>query len=244
MEPELQNGTGESQPSFVFCTQCGNLCNAQESFCIGCGSALNVAEKPSAESKPSDNNFQQNNNTDPNRAPSYQTSYKLSDVYLEDEDAYIQANIEYYKRKFAQMNQNGSKVSWNWLAFLFTPYWLIYRKMYAFGFGYLIFNAILSYGGYYLMLKTLSPAYLIVSSLIIFCIWLTLSLMGNYIYKSRIERLVNEGQKLDEPYKTKHIEKNGGVSLAVLIITIVVFSALSQVIVNLVFKPIIYQTFS
>lgn len=229
MEPELQNGTGESQPSFVFCTQCGNLCNAQESFCTGCGSALNINAQSSVESKPTNSNFQQNNNTDPNRAPSYQTSYKLSDVYLKDDDAYIQKNIDFYKRKFAKMEQNNSKVSWNWCAFLFTPLWLIYRKMYAFGFGYLLIGNIISYIGVILTYQTLSTSYAIVSLIITTGIWLTFSLLGNYIYKSRTERLINEGQRLDEPYKTKHIEKNGGVSLAVLIITIVVVIILQYV---------------
>ena len=32
-------------------------------------------------------------------------------------------------RKFEEINITGNKISWNWPAFLFTGWWMLYRKM-------------------------------------------------------------------------------------------------------------------
>ncbi len=42
-------------------------------------------------------------------------------------------NSAYYVPRFHKMANGGSKCSWNWPAFLLTPYWLLYRKNYVLG---------------------------------------------------------------------------------------------------------------
>ena len=43
------------------------------------------------------------------------------------------ANSTYYLPRFHKMANGGSKLSWNWPAFLLTPYWLLFRKNYVTG---------------------------------------------------------------------------------------------------------------
>lgn len=43
--------------------------------------------------------------------------------------AFVQNNAHFYIPKFKKMSQTGSKVSWNWPAFFFPDYWMLYRRM-------------------------------------------------------------------------------------------------------------------
>lgn len=53
-------------------------------------------------------------------------------VVAEEAKRFVASNTPRYIRKFAAM-KNGSKVSWNWLAFLFPGAWFLARKMYTSG---------------------------------------------------------------------------------------------------------------
>jgi Tfp pilus assembly major pilin PilA len=50
-----------------------------------------------------------------------------------------ESKAEYYVPLFYRFDQPGaSRLSWNWPAFFVTFFWLLYRRMYALAFGYLI----------------------------------------------------------------------------------------------------------
>lgn len=53
-------------------------------------------------------------------------------ITAEDAKKFVLANPQRYIPKFALLNEN-SKVSWNWMAFLFPAPWMISRKMYKGG---------------------------------------------------------------------------------------------------------------
>lgn len=42
----------------------------------------------------------------------------------------IGTNVFYYMDKFEYMELYDTKTSWNWAAFFFGPFWMVYRKMY------------------------------------------------------------------------------------------------------------------
>ncbi len=42
----------------------------------------------------------------------------------------IKTNALSYSAKFINLTQRRSKKGWNWAAFIFTPLWFVYRKMY------------------------------------------------------------------------------------------------------------------
>ncbi|HIW74485.1 MAG TPA: DUF2628 domain-containing protein [Firmicutes bacterium] len=50
---------------------------------------------------------------------------------VEDVAAFVGPNSAYYLPRFYKMARTGSRLSWNWPAFLITPYWLLYRKQYV-----------------------------------------------------------------------------------------------------------------
>lgn len=46
-----------------------------------------------------------------------------------DTAEFIGVNAQSYIPKFYKMQQEKKKLSWNWAAFFFAPYWFFYRKM-------------------------------------------------------------------------------------------------------------------
>ncbi len=49
-------------------------------------------------------------------------------------------NPRYYMPTFAKFEQTGKTVKWNWAAFIFAPFWLLYRKNYVVGALTLLFS--------------------------------------------------------------------------------------------------------
>lgn len=57
---------------------------------------------------------------------------------------YIQNSAPRYIRKFMKQKKKGGKLSWNWAAFFFAPYWFFYRKLYKAGSVFLALSVALS----------------------------------------------------------------------------------------------------
>lgn len=125
-----------------------------------------------------------------------------------DEDRYLVVRIAYYKNKFAMMRATNQKTSWNWPAFLFTPYWCIYRKMYAIGIGLLA--AVL-----------VSTLFAPVGVLIAFAGRLVFGIYANYLYMRHIQQLIETERGLQEPFKTDHVLRSGGVNTGGMIFFVV-----------------------
>lgn len=111
---------------------------------------------------------------------------------------YIQKNIDHYINKFSKMQISGSKISWNWCAFLFSSYWLIYRKMYK-EFAIVAALELLLIPAAASMLEALGALTIVLSVLV--------GMFGNYLYMQHIDRLidnepVNEVMGLEE-YRNK-----------------------------------------
>ena len=66
--------------------------------------------------------------------------YDKQNIRLPDE--VIESNIQYYRNIDATNPQGGIFTAWNWASFLFTTYWLFYRRCYKY--------AILSWIGVYI----------------------------------------------------------------------------------------------
>ena len=47
-------------------------------------------------------------------------------------------NADFYLSRFHHFDSNGVRPSWNWPAFFFTFYWLLYRKMGLFALVYVL----------------------------------------------------------------------------------------------------------
>ena len=57
---------------------------------------------------------------------------------------FVQNSAPRYIRKFMKQKKSGRKLSWNWAAFFFAPYWFFYRKLYKAGAVFLALSVALS----------------------------------------------------------------------------------------------------
>ncbi len=172
-----------------FCTRCSSPVSPDVAFCSNCGNQI-AAQL---------NAFQQ-----------YHYSQQNINAYansLTEEDMYIKQKIEYYKPRFNALRPLNEKVSWNWCAFLFSPYWLIYRKMYGWGLGVLAAQFFINIIGYPFSILSIG-------------ISISIGILGNYLYLKRIDNLVEVSKNLSEQLKSQLINKNAGVNLTATVLTI------------------------
>ncbi len=114
---------------------------------------------------------------------------------------YVQKNSDYYIAKWKLMSASGSKISWNWPAFLFTANWLGYRKMYLYAFIYIVLN-----------IATLVP-------LIGLILWIGmivgLGMYGNYLYAIKTYETLTKLKTAypDEEAFKQMVVKQGGTSI-------------------------------
>lgn len=203
----------QNTEGLVYCTKCGAQ-NANTSlFCSKCGNRLSTS--PTAQAPV----FQQSN---PSNANPYAYVAQQGAAYycgsdnttLGYDNTGIDADVqklvgvksEYYIPKFQEMKAHNKKNAWNWPAFLIAPYWMIYRKMYAYGAGVLGASLILS------LLGTN------IGSLLSLCAYIAIGIFGNYIYLSFLEKKAIQAKAMSEPYKTQFIVQNSGVNSAAAIL--------------------------
>lgn len=66
------------------------------------------------------------------RSVNYDADEKIDEVSAGDLFAVVNSKQEYYIPRFRKISANQSG-GWNWAAFIFYPYWFLYRKMYLAG---------------------------------------------------------------------------------------------------------------
>ena len=220
--------TAESQ---VFCTKCGTKNSTKSSFCTSCGNPLRTTSSAPVyqQANPANTNpyayTQQSQNPQPAYTPPQQNAYNAysqQNFYSQNQTsvdpdvaALVGTKQEYYLPKFQEMKAQNKKTSWNWAAFFFAPYWLIYRKMYVYGFAALGLAFLVS------MIKSPVVAFLSLGA------YIAIGVLGNYIYMEWLEKLSVQTKPLTEPFKTQFVQKNGGVNGLALGLTIAAWVLLS-----------------
>ena len=208
-EPAPQPQTQQrQQQSIIYCTRCGNPNNVEGSFCGKCGSPLRATTPPPNYSNQQltysqKYSQQQYNPYGQQGQGQYHNPYGFTPRAEGATDARMQfvgQNQQYYASKFTTMATQNKKATWNWCAFLFTPYWFIYRKMYGYGFGMLAAVFILS----------LIPSGLV--SLLLLGGYITFGILANFIYMKSIDNLIAQMQTLPETAKYQFIAEKGGVN--------------------------------
>lgn len=137
--PNVGQNTNDDGHKVVFCPVCGRENPAEEPNCLNCGARLYnnqnggkafipPVELPSMDKQP----FGKVVNISP--------MDMLGRNTVGDTAEFIGVNAQTYIPKFYKMQQEKKKLSWNWAAFFFAPYWFFYRKMQNIG---CIFIAIL-----------------------------------------------------------------------------------------------------
>ena len=207
---QYEQAPAPAVPAFIFCTECGARQPGDSRFCSACGSKLCLPRFPNRPPvQPTPQAFPQAVPPRPAVMPqpsavAPQSPYQAPPPHPMNVDIptrrLINTKTEYYVPKFQLMRARNQKASWNWPAFLVAPYWLIYRKMYAFGAAALAVDLIIALiGSPFLSLLALGG-------------YITFGILGNYIYMKHLEGKAREAQSLPEPQKTRFIMENGGVN--------------------------------
>lgn len=117
------------------CPQCGAEINRDAPFCSQCGARQN---NPQYKEYSPFNEFNINNTA---RQKYEKDTRTIDGKSLSDVAAVVRTNTEKFIPKFLK----NKKVSWNWSAFIFGPYYLLFRKMYKQGIIFLALNLIVSF---------------------------------------------------------------------------------------------------
>lgn len=194
----------------VFCTRCGAQNAGTSSFCARCGNQLSAVPPivqtpvytPMASTGAPSYTTPKNAYTGDNYGPQ-------GDRGVEELQQFVGVKGEYYLPKFRELKEQNKQTSWNWPAFLITPYWLIYRKMYAYGAGMLVSLFVLSMIGS------------IFASVLSLAVYIVMGILGNAVYMKYLEGKAAQAKTMDEPFRSQFIAKNGGVNAAAAVLTAV-----------------------
>jgi flagellar FliL protein len=152
---------------------------------------------------------------------------KQATIFLNGKSKTPLASTPYFLRQFDKFDKNLSDFSltWNWAAFFFGPFYLIYRKLYLAGFITLL----------------LMPAYLITS--------IILGITANFfIYRSFLESVtrVQIAYPSDEERQNEFLAMKGGVNkrlpailatvVIIILAAIILFTAASVITYNVLNK--------
>ena len=216
--------------SHIFCTKCGAQNSSESSFCSKCGNSLRATSSAPVytQANPANTNpyaytqqnygaqptyaqqSQQNNYYNQNNTYGQQNYYSQSNGAIDaDVVAMVGTKQEYYIPKFQEMKSQNKKTSWNWVAFFFTPYWFMYRKMYGYGFAAL--------GVAFLISLINAP----IISFLALGGYVVMGIFANYIYMQWLEKNANQAKTMNEPFRTQFLQKNGGVNSTALTLTII-----------------------
>lgn len=142
-EPQLPNiehsfNAGTPENDKIVCPYCGRANDVGEPVCVSCGARLygNAPEN----SVP----FTQVPNYGNPNVVQIQPNDIIGGHTVADTAEFVQRNAEKYIPKFYKMERTGKKISFNWAAFLFSPYWFFYRKMNLIGAAFMIVSLAVS----------------------------------------------------------------------------------------------------
>lgn len=126
-EPEEAAPHNESEQNVKYCASCGKQIDKNAPFCYSCGQKQSNPDYGAEQMLGSVPDYNDNGE-------------RIDDVRVSDIVAVVKTNAQRFLRKF----KSESRFSWNWGAFFFGPYYLIFRKMYKPGILVMALNLIFS----------------------------------------------------------------------------------------------------
>lgn len=160
----------------MFCTKCGRDLPAGAVFCAGCGAPVTQAESGGSD----------------------------SGTGLDEVGLFVDKKAEYYKAKFQKFSIRGVETfapTWNWCAFLFTFWWMLYRKLYLWALLWLLLTFVPFFG-------------------LIF--WIAAGIAGNYLYFRHVTARIREARSVQPSHQLPAaLRELGGVNEWVIPVAIV-----------------------
>jgi len=137
------------------------------------------------------------------QAPSSNVGAAPSAPTFDEAATFIGPKADYYIAQFQRLDAGSSMVSWNWSAFLFGIFWLLYRKMYLYA---LIAFAILC---------------IPMVGALIFAIGC--GILGNWLYKKKVEEELAMAATYPPATKQAQLAERGGITwLPVIVASVIV----------------------
>lgn len=226
----------------VKCPNCGTENNKSNKYCSYCGTPLGL-----------------NNNWPGNIIRDFSKQFESVDYNgvsaAEITEAVGKNSSFYFLNRFKYFTE-GHKISPNFFAFLFSYFYLFYRKMYNLGITIFIIISILGIPGMLLDLQTLQELYVeqgilsqiiyeiphqeilntyaIIGNILIWIIRIGLLLFFNYFYYFKITATIkgikaglNEAGLNDEQHFKKYLHKKCGTSMFIPVLFIILTLAIS-----------------
>ena len=188
-----------------FCTACGAPRRSGAAFCTRCGRQLTAAGYYAPPNTQGAQGYRYES-AYPNASTGYaQTNHQIDPIIQH----LVKDNSSYYMPQFIKMRTENKTTSWNWSAFLFAAYWLIYRKMYLQGGIALAIIFIL----------TILPGN--IGWVLLLGFYISLGIYGNYLYLYHLEAQLPRIYSLPEPYRASAIASTGGVNIWGAILTLI-----------------------
>ncbi len=191
------------------CKSCGAWVDDGDRFCEHCGNPLSRVDEPvvvDAEPEIVDAEIIM----PPKRYDSPAVDAR------EVRERLIGTKTEYYLPRFEKMELLNSFTSWNWPAFFFSYWWMLYRKMYVFGAVTLVVVELLS-------MLTIPGLGLLVS--------LAVGVLGNYLYMKDVNNRTDKAMDMQPEEREVYIQKNSGTGWTGVVVAFVVFLVLGMLFV-------------
>ena len=185
-----------------FCPVCGAKRDSGARFCSQCGAAFDEGRSSA---------WEQGKHSFENGFGSLLYFLEQKDYvpYEQEENRFIQTNVEYYRGKFNEMRMLNQKVSMNWAALIFGVFWMLYRKMYGVAIGAVVATVLAG------LLGSLG-------GVLGLALTLCYGLFGNYLYMMTVQKRVTDVQQFSEPARSQFVEKYAGTSNTAVAIGLVV----------------------
>ncbi len=245
-EEPSESGTPPTAP----CPRCGTHNSPYAERCARCGLPLKAQDWHSSRTTYGAP-YSTFNEYTPFHTPHMACGGVSPDAVLDGETArdlaaVVRNNTPYYLPRFERMSRSGSKISWNWAAFFFPAYWLLFRKQYLAGIAVLSVNilytvissllvvacfpSILEHTNYAAMYDELQwliqtderamlgGMLIMAVSLIPFCVRLLVGMLGNRLYMKRCLRLIRSTREVYPEGYQAQLAMVGGTSPALAIV--------------------------
>ena len=189
------------------CKNCGAWVDDGDKFCEHCGNNLSAVDDPvvvEAEPEIVDAEI---------IAPPRRYESPAADA-REVRERLVGTKTEYYLPHFEKFETLNSFTSWNWAAFFFGGYWMLYRKMYALGAVLFVVTellALLDVGGLNLLLS------------------IGVGVVGNYLYMKDINSRTDKAMDMQPEEREVYIQKNSGTGWTGIVVAIVISIILSMI---------------
>ncbi|MDE6636591.1 MAG: DUF2628 domain-containing protein [Lachnospiraceae bacterium] len=203
-----QMETAPEQPAF--CSRCGSPLTPGNRFCGKCGAPIMAVQV-----KTPKNEYVQKINEVTSKVSSEFKSvmgeFEINVALDPELELYIGSKKEYYMEEFNTLKNNKQYTSWNWFAFLISPFWCMYRKLYIPG-GIIL--------GVEFVMALIGASF---SGLVSIALAIVTGLFGNYYYMYFLEQKMNKGKGLAGFQKEQYIEQHGGVNVTIPSVVAVIY---------------------